>query len=224
MNNSSSFGAYESARILVPGYYFAALLLALTYLVENAARTPWIPTGLPLFIMFVAAGFVAGLTLYAKESTKRRKAFQDNQPSLYLKTKARSIPDLPVMEEDDARQLYFYILNNHMPSVFHEKIFYFGTIYHIMIQIRRTSLWFAAVGTVGTVIIAAVGTDAESLTSLIVFTVVVWILYLLNVRYNKADRKMQENYKDQIYWLEMNNDLVESVLRKRTLTSTRQNP
>jgi hypothetical protein len=41
------------------------------------------------------------------------------------------------------------------------------------------------------------------------------------VRYNKADRKMQENYKDQIYWLEVNNDLVETLLRKLRPSSSR---
>ncbi len=52
-------------------------------------------------------------------------------------------------------------------------------------------------------------------------TLLMWLIYLLNVRYNKADRKMQENYKDQIYWLEMNNDLVESLLRKQRPSSSR---
>ena len=49
----------------------------------------------------------------------------------------------------------------------------------------------------------------------IAFTLAVWVIYLLNVRYNKADRKMQENYQDQIFWLELNSDLVEQILRKR---------
>ena len=168
--------------------------------------------------MFVGVGLIAGLTLYAKESTKRRKAFQENQPSLYLKTKARAMADIPVMEESDARQLYFFILNNHIPAVFHEKIFYFGTIYHIMIQIRRTSLWFAVLATLIAGVLATQGIVLQALYELIVFSAVAWVLYLLNVRYNKADRKMQENYRDQICWMEMNNDLVETIIRKRYLT------
>jgi hypothetical protein len=144
----------------------------------------------------------------------------ENQPSQYLKTKARAMAEIPVMEESDARQLYFFILNNHIPSVFHEKIFYFGTIYHIMIQIRRSSLWFAALATVVVAVFAARGTPAQDMSGLIVFAVTAWILYLLNVRYNKADRKMQENYRDQICWLEMNNELVDAVIRNR-MTSER---
>jgi hypothetical protein len=34
------------------------------------------------------------------------------------------------------------------------------------------------------------------------------------VKYNKADRKMQENYLDQIFWLRMNEDLLKDILKK----------
>jgi hypothetical protein len=215
---SSSFGAYEAYRIIVPGYYFAALLLCLMWAVSDALGQDFAIEGIRLFLAFVGVGLIAGLTLYAKEGTKRRKAFQENQPSLYLKTKARAMADISVMEETDARQLYFFILNNHIPSVFHEKIFFFGTIYHIMIQVRRTSLWFAVLATLITGGLGAYGFALKPLSGLIVFAAIAWILYLLNVRYNKADRKMQENYRDQICWLEMNNDLVETVIRKRYTT------
>lgn len=216
--SSSSFGAYEAFRIIVPGYYFAALLLCLVWAVSDALGQCVSIDGMRLVLVFVGVGLIAGLTLYAKESTKRRKAFQENQPSLYLKTKARAMAEIPVMEESDARQLYFFILNNHIPSVFHEKIFFFGTIYHIMIQVRRTSLWFAVLATLIAGAMVLQGVAFQAFGGLLVFAAIAWLLYLLNVRYNKADRKMQENYRDQIYWLEMNNDLVETVIRKRCTT------
>jgi hypothetical protein len=220
-NSSSSFGSYEAMRILVPGYYFATLLMCLTWALAGAFGRTVELEGLQLLLLFVGVGLIAGLTLYAKEGTKRRKAFQENQPSLYLKSKARAMSDLPVMEEAEARQLYFYILNNHIPSVFHEKIFYFGTIYHIMIQIRRTSLWFAFLATLSAAGFAYGAPNSQLVSTLSLFATVVWLIYFLNVRYNKADRKMQENYKDQIYWLEVNNDLVESLLRKLRPSNSR---
>jgi hypothetical protein len=220
-SSSSSFSSYEAARILVPGYYFALLTLILANVTALSMAWPLFVADVYVVLSFVVLGYIAGLTLYAKESTKRRKAFQENQPSLYLKTKARSMPDLPVMEEDEAKQLYFYILNNHVPSIFHEKIFFFGTVYHVMIQIRRTSLWFSLLGTVLAWALPLAG--YKNVAGLLCFAAAAWMIYLFNVTFNKADRKMQENYKDQIYWLEMNNDLVESVLRKRSqhLTSHR---
>jgi len=216
MTSSSSFGTYEAARILVPGYYFAILTIVLADLTAFAMHWPLLQNDALLVLAFVVLGFIAGLTLYAKESTKRRRAFQENQPSLYLKTKARAMADIPVMEEEDAKQMYFYILNNHVPPIFHEKIFFFGTIYHIMIQIRRTSLWFSLLGTVLIWVLALAGYQTS--TGLLLFAIAVWLIYLFNVTYNKADRKMQENYKDQIYWLAMNDDLVETILRKRPPT------
>ena len=213
--SSSSFGAYEAFRIIVPGYYFAALLLCLVWAVSDALGNGIPVDGMRLFLVFSGVALIAGLTLYAKESTKRRKAFQENQPSLYLKTKARAMADVPVMEESDARQLYFFILNNHIPPVFHEKIFFFGTIYHIMIQVRRTSLWFAVLATLIAGAMFTQGVALQALGELLLFSAIAWALYLLNVRYNKADRKMQENYRDQICWLEMNNDLIETDIRKR---------
>ncbi len=220
-HSSSSFGGYEAVRILVPGYYFATLLMCLTWGLAGAFGRAVELEGLQLLLLFVGVGLIAGLTLYAKEGTKRRRAFQENQPSLYLKTKARAIPDLPLMEEADARQLYFYILNNHIPPIFHEKIFFFGTMYHIMIQIRRTSLWFALLATLSAAGFAYGSPNGQIVSTLSLFATVVWLIYLLNVRYNKADRKMQENYKDQIYWLEVNNDLVESLLRTPRPSSSR---
>lgn len=220
MNQSqSSFGTYEAFRIIVPGYYFATIVMCLAWAIADTLGRTIDAGGFQLLLVFIAVGLVSGLTLYAKESTKRRRAFQENQPSLYLKTKARAMSDLPVLEETDALQLYFYILNNYIPIVFHDKFFYFGTIYHIMIQIRRTSLWFAVLATLTTGALAANGIGVSALGPLSLLAGIIWLIYLLNVRFNKADRKMQENYRDQIYWLEMNNELVESVLRKRYASS-----
>jgi hypothetical protein len=215
---ASSFGSYESIRIFAPGFYFAALLMSYLWAGSRSLFPPFELEGIPLFFIFLAVAMVSGLTLYAKESTKRRKAFLENQPSLWIKNRARAMTDLAPLEDAEARRLYFYILNNHMPSVFHEKIFFFGTIYHIMIQIRRTSFWFALLSAATFAFAIATGWNLPDLRAMTAFTIVVWFIYSVNVRYNKADRKMQENYQDQIYWLEMNSDLVEGILRKRYST------
>ena len=102
-------------------------------------------------------------------------------------------------------------------EAFREKIFLFGTVYHIMTQIRRTSLWFSLLGTVLAWALPLSGYRDSA--GLLCFAAAVWLIYLFNVTFNKADRKMQENYKDQIYWLEMNSDLVESTIRKRSSSS-----
>jgi hypothetical protein len=223
VNTTVSFGLYELFRIVVPGFYSTAL----TFLLYRAYVIRYIPDALSPWVFalaFVLLTVVAGLTLYAKESTKRRKAFQENQPSRYLSNKARTMHDMPLLDEENARKVYFYILNNHIPPAFYEKIFYFGTVYHIMIQLRRTSFWFAMVSAVFVAYELSRGLDVAQQQGLIVFTIGVWLMYLLNVRYNKADRKMQENYLDQIFWLEMHNDLVEDILRKQAAIASKRSP
>ncbi len=213
-NTTTSFGLYETFRILVPGFYFATLLFFFV-----VALFPHfginIAQGEQTVLLFICLAIVSGLTMYAKETTKRRKAFQENQPSAFLVNKARTMSKIQPLEDSEAQRLYFYMLNNFMPAVFHEKIFFFGTVYHIMILVRRTSFWFAVASAAAIAILVSMGTNLNEQQLLTTFTVIVWVVYLLNVRYNKADRKMQENYRDQIFWLEMNNDLVEQLLRKR---------
>ena len=64
-------------------------------------------------------------------------------------------------------------------------------------------------------ILAARGEALLDRPEAFVFGAVAWAVYFLNVRYNKADRKMQENYQDQIFWLQMHDDLVVDLLKKR---------
>jgi hypothetical protein len=165
------------------------------------------------WLLFAFVAIIAGLTMYAKESAKRRRAFVQNQPSQFLLERSRMMKGGAALSDDDARRLYFYILNNHMPAAFHEKIFFFGTIYHIMILIRRTSFWFAIASVLAVGFEIAQGVSLSEHQGLAVFTLAVLLIYFLNVRYNKADRKMQENYQDQIFWLQMNHELVEDLLR-----------
>ena len=209
----SSFGLYECARILVPGFYFAAVC-SFFYWCFFAAYIGFNESGFQSVLVFLFLVVVSGLTMYAKETAKRRKAFLENQPSNFLKERSKLLKNTELLDDATARKLYFYILNNHFPQSFHDKIFFFGTIYHVMILLRRTTFWFALAAIAGILIRLASGHPLADQASSVVFTVSVWLIYSLNVRYNKADRKMQENYQDQIFWLEMNRDLVENTIRQ----------
>ncbi|RPI01483.1 MAG: hypothetical protein EHM64_15645 [Ignavibacteriae bacterium] len=212
-STSSSFGLYESARILIPGFYFAALC-ALFYSACGSRIIPFTGSRNESVILFLFLVLVSGLTMYAKETTKRRRAFVENQPSAFLQDVARRHSNSHMLNESEARQLYFYILNHFIPAGFHEKVFFFGTIYHIMIQIRRTSFWFAILSLISIAVQTAMGLTLVEQQGLILFGILVWLIYLLNVKYNKADRKIQDNYQDQIFWLQMNEDLLKDLLKK----------
>lgn len=211
MTPSSRFSTFEFFRILVPGAYFVTLAAVLLV----AFEIPYFLFDSPGFmlLLFLAASMIAGLSFYSKETSKKRKAFQTNQPSTYILERSRRISAQRPLTADEARQLYFYILNHHLPLTIHDKIFFFGMIYHIMITIRRTSFWFGLAGFGGLVLQIAMTRymTPASVTAVLI----IWLVYFLNVRYNKADRKMQENYLDQIFWLEMNSEIIDRLIRQR---------
>jgi hypothetical protein len=156
--------------------------------------------------------------MYAKETTKRRRAFVENQPSAFLQDIVRHYSATSILNEAEARQLYFYILNHFIPPAFHEKVFFFGTVYHIMNQIRRTSFWFAILSIMCLAVQIALGIALVDQQGLIFFCLLVCLTYFLNVKYNKADRKMQENYQDQIFWLQMNGEIIKDLFQKYDLS------
>jgi hypothetical protein len=219
MNNTqtSSFGLYEATRILVPGFYFASLSTMFFYSYMSRYISFPLEHGY-LTVLFLFLVLVSGLTMYAKETTKRRRAFVENQPSAFLQEIVRRHSAANILNEAEARQLYFYILNHFIPPAFHEKVFFFGTVYHIMIQIRRTSFWFAILSIICLAVQISFGTSLVDQQGLVSFCLLASLIYLLNVKYNKADRKMQENYQDQIFWLQMNSEIIKDLFQKFDLS------
>jgi len=211
ISHATRFGLYEILRIIMPGLYVAFLVF---FFIAGFSFTllpvAMFETGTMGFFM---VALIAGLTMYAQETPKRRRAFRFNQPSAALQERSKTLPVRAPLSDDDARKLYFYILNDRMPSPFHEKIFFFGMIYSVMINIRRTSFWFTFIGIAGLLIKFSM-TGHFFLESLLPVAFV-GIVYVLNVRYNKADRKMQENFQDQIFWLEMNQAMVDELIIER---------
>lgn len=218
--SSSRFATFELLRIFIPGAYliFVAFALILAFEIPFSL---FASSGIATLVYLILIGtLIAGLSFYAKETPKKRKAFQSNQPSMYILGRSREIANSKPLTEDEARRLYFFILNHHMPMTVHDKIFFFGMIYHIMINIRRTSFWFGLVGIAGLILQIA---RLEYMTPEAITTVgMIWLVYILNVRYNKADRKMQENYHDQIFWLEMNKELLDTLIMQRTRSGKQQ--
>lgn len=217
-NESSYFGITEGVRILLPGFYCVMLIWLFSVVLFDVDL---FSTGSSAsLLLIVVSGSLAGLLLYATEGSKRRKAFLENQPSGHLLELSRSLNVSPPLDDNDAQRLYFYILNSYMPATFHQRIFIFGTIYHVLTTIRRITLFFGLTGC------AAIGTFLlfryyDRITiALIVITISLLFIYFINARYNKADRKMQENYQDQIYWLTMHRNLLLNLIRHREAPET----
>jgi hypothetical protein len=215
---NTRFASYEAARILVPGLTFALLMALYGWaFLERRLGGPW-PLG-PQLAAFAFAALAAGMTMYARETPKRRKAFQENQPSAHLQQIARGLKGAEALSDDEARRVYFHLLNHHFPPLAHDKVFFFSTVYHIMVHIRRTTFWFGVISVVSLVWSLSQGGTLSETAGLVVFALSVWLVYALNIGSNKADRNVQESYHDQILWMDQNRPLIERLLRSRRLYS-----
>ena len=213
---NTRFASYETARVIVPGLTFALLsaLYAWSFL-ESRLAGPW-PVGAQI-AAFVFAVLASGLTMYSRETPKRRRAFQTNQPSSHLQQVARGLKGAEALSDAEARQLYFHILNHYLPPLAHDKIFFFGTVYHIMVHVRRTTFWFGLLTALSLVWHLSSGGTLSEVQGLVLLCLTVWTVYALNIGSNKADRNMQESYHDQILWMENNRPAIEKLLRSRRL-------
>ena len=210
-HSSSGFGVYEGLRILLPGFY--CVTLAWLYGIV-AFDLDFFFTGSSVSsLLILISGSVAGLLLYATEGSKRRKAFRENQPSQHILELSRTVNVTPPIDEQEAQRLYFFILNSYMPVSFHQRIFFFGMVFHVLTTIRRVTLFYALSGCAILGIFVALGRPENVTTSLIGMILFLGFVYLVNARFNKADRKMQENYLDQIEWLTMNQRLVLYIIQ-----------
>ena len=213
---NTRFASFEAARVLVPGTTFALLLALYAWsFLEVRLGGPW-PWG-PQAAAFVFAALASGLTMYAREAPKRRRAFQSNQPSSHVQQIARGLKGADALSDDEARKFYFHLLNHYMPPVAHDKIFFFGTVYHIMVHVRRTTFWFGLLTVVSILWHLTEGGVLSEISGLVLLCISVWTVYALNIGSNKADRNMQESYHDQILWMETNRPLIEKLLRTRRL-------
>jgi putative effector of murein hydrolase LrgA (UPF0299 family) len=210
-HSSSGFGVYEGLRILLPGFY--CVTLAWLYGIV-AFDIDFFFTGSSVSsLLILVSGSVAGLLLYATEGSKRRKAFRENQPSQHILELSRTVNVTPPIDEQEAQRLYFFILNSYMPAPFHQRIFFFGMVFHILTTIRRVTLLYTLAGCAILGTFAAVHRPEHITVSLIGLILFLGFIYLVNARFNKADRKMQENYQDQIQWLTMNQRLVLYIIQ-----------
>jgi hypothetical protein len=210
-HSSSSFGVYEGLRILIPGFY--CLTLAWFYGIVVFNIDIFLPGSNASPLLILISGSVAGLLLYATEGSKRRRAFRENQPSQHILELSRTLNVTPPIDEQEAQRLYFFILNSYMPASFHQRIFFFGMVFHILTTIRRVTLFFTLAACAALGFFAVMQQPGKITQSLIVMILSLGFIYLVNARFNKADKKMQENYQDQIQWLTMNQRLVLFIIQ-----------
>lgn len=143
------FGTYEAFRIILPGFYCIGLLCLTAYLFVPTRQFFIDFAGHQIFLFVIAAGGVfLGLVLYAIDYPKKIKAYTElEKPSEYLKKrlcdKCPSPCENKMEDKGEAIDTYFYILLEMFKVNTQQRIFYIGSVYHVLADIRMLSALFS---------------------------------------------------------------------------------
>jgi len=142
------FGTYEVFRIILPGLYFTGLSCLILYLFCPTRHAFLEFSRHQIFVVSIIAGSIfAGLILYEYDHPKRIKAYESlEMPSEYLKKKLCDKCWFPcenrIKDKGEAIDTYFYILFEIFSASAQQRIFYIGSVYHVLADIRMLSFVF----------------------------------------------------------------------------------
>ena len=222
MEPKVSFGARETLTITIPGYYF----LAMFYLYVGALNRQWLQglggeVGLFLFLII---GLAVGFVFFTFNWPNRRKAYNTGQPSEYLWQMSSSSGFELNKKRSEHIQLYLYILNNFLPSTFHEVIIVRGGLYFCITYVWLISLIWFVVGGLTVVVLSVLkctsvalpfGPGADSRPLLLAYSIFQFVIFACLFFPKRVDRIVQVLYYDQIEWMKLNERLVVHLLRER---------
>jgi len=233
----SRFGTYELFRILFPGYFALTMIILYISLFFRNLIDPIVSQ--PLFAVVIALGGVfLGLILYDMDLPKRKwpKRYKSHlQKELDKKDLGKALSERcekctkePCtgfkLNKTNALQAYFVFLNSYYEPDCRERVFYFGSVYHIFSDMRATSFVTALaifVTILFSVIYALVGAGASfNLLSLInryslhlSIGAILFCLFLwLRRKDNKGDKYWSQILDFQLTWLRMNEPLLKQKI------------
>jgi hypothetical protein len=228
--SKASFGLNETLRIIIPGYYFLALVYV--YLRILGAHSPELSESFPSIMLGLAFGFI----FYSWNYPNKRTVYRKEQPSDYLRSRSRKLADelnRPEVElkPDEHIRLYLYILNNFLPQTFHEVVIVRGALYYCVVYVWLVSGILGATG-LATVLFAGVScllgrggiwvcglyidVTRGRTCALVAYSLALILVWLLLTKPNRMDRMLIYIFKDQIEWLKMNDPLVKYLLENKT--------
>ena len=229
----SRFGTYELFRILFPGYFALTMVILYTSLFFRDFVDPIVSQ--PSFAVVIALGGIfLGLILYDVDLPKRkwpRRYKSHFRKELDKKDLGKALLERCTkcrkktctgfkLSEKNAIQAYFVFLNSYYEPDCRERIFYFGSIYHIFSDMRATSFVTALavlVTTLFSIIHTCVGAGAcFNVPSLMnryslhisIGAILLCLFLLLRRKNNKGDKYWSEILDFQLTWLQMNEPLL----------------
>jgi hypothetical protein len=158
---------YETLRILVPGS-IAVFLLDVTLRV-GFGTNPLRPDGgvrpivsvLESPIASLIAALILGMLLYLVDLPSRTRLFTEGDPArqrrLPSDTLATHLAGTPWSQYPVNLGLYFLVSDKYLPAEFHRRVYLFGSLYRVFVDLRALSILTVVVGVASS---AAVGAQA----------------------------------------------------------------
>jgi hypothetical protein len=227
MDPKASFGTNETLRIVVPGYYFLAMLhLYLGALNRNILHALGSEVGL---FMFLIVGLAVGFVFFTLNYPNRRMAYTQGQPSEYLLKRSKELAKewgSPPIELRDGEhiQLYLYILNNFIPQTFHEVVMVRGGLYFCITYVWSISLLWCILSALSLVLLcllrclgysSLVPLGINSYLLLSLYCVLQFVMFAILYFPKRADRILKLLFYDQTEWMKLNEPLITYLLEKR---------
>jgi hypothetical protein len=145
------FGTYEVFRIILPGFFCLALLLVTLFLLAPTRQIVAEFSQQSIFLFAISlAGVFLGLVLYAYDHPKRIDAYKKlKMPSNYLKEKlCDSCPsqcENKIKDIGEAIDSYFYVFHQIFSASIQERVYYIGSVYHVLADMRMLSFVFGII-------------------------------------------------------------------------------
>jgi len=224
MSLPAQFASYEFLRILLPGYFAFEGVVVYLWLFLPELLGALTTNGAFFGILFVLGGVFCGLILYAIDYPARRKIFKESRPlAQFVVDRANSCRygcRLPKEElEKNAHVMYWFVLDTRVPPQRRQRIYYFGSIYHIYSDIRLI-MFVMIVGILTT--LAAKSPSLQSCTSLrellsisqlpLLVTAILTCALLFLTVCNKGDLYWRDGLAGQLLWLKLHPEIVDELI------------
>jgi len=202
-----TFGVFETFRILIPGY-IAALCASWYIRLFIPSVTAYLESSKLSAVTFAGFGLVAGLILYLHYIPHDTKSYRESQPSQYLLERAQQLG--VGMTAEEAKEIYFYLLNNYFPESFRERIFYYGNVYRVAQKTWLISIAFAVLAASTQICYCLLRSPNLHWKQQLVFLGILLLSFFL--LFWRAEKHAIQILKGQIKWLQMRDKLVSSLL------------
>lgn len=232
MSLPAKFGTYEVFRMILPGLFAIGLFSILAFLFPPTREAFIVFLEHPVFpYAIIMLGIFVGLLLYEYDHPKKTRFWKEQlkpqMPSLHLKKilcdKCVKPCEKKINSVSDAIDTYFYVLHKVIDPSSREKIFYHGSTYHVLADVRALSVSFGTAILVVSLFRYLWKNDLPLFETVFglalgVILLALWIYlhpeFFCNKNLSKGDRYMRDILRFQRRYLDLHIEQIKQELCK----------